>query len=742
MAVGISLPPATVQSSKTSTTTSGIAQQADTCCHSDRAQKNRNASLARPFFWEVVPLCDLYTLVNVVVLPSLGSTTSGTGASGQSDSSTITPSPAELLGQALYYAGIDLAEANSTPSVLLFTIILPSTNGYVNRADFFRLRLQDIPYAITKVHEPLLPLQYYNAALPSSNLPDLVRNAGAIIQWEKLSSSVTINKLQGVLARRTEELRYRLNGAQFLSPEPIQRKRVALIRGRPNLTAGSPIYRAASALGLDLVIVDEQGHWLQADTDENKKYREAFLVTDMTEDESVADRIVSSIKSYPLPIHGVFTVSDNFFVVVARVAEKLGLPANPVSAFETSVDKYRSRLAQDTPGQTARVHSVGELESMLSSSVGDDQRPAFSPTYPLIVKPTKGWSSECVSKVTKPEDLALAVEKATRRHGSAAVIEPFFDGPEMDANFILLDGEILFSEIADEPPCDGDAKNATVDATFSPEALTMPSRLPIEEQDIVKSTLRDILVKIGFRTGVFHVEARMVNSAVEYRNHNGVVDLARKDTLPVSKPECRLIEINARPPGYRVSVPIKQTYGVDYFAAHMLAAAGERDRLKLVAQPFNYTTDTNIDARNPDAQYWSRLVYVPAPAAGVVQWKRSDLPPCEELKLRRPDLAKHIVLGVDYCTPGDKVELYTDGARTYVAHLLVSSRVSREEAIAIGNEVQRSFEIDIVPDQSTEHAADPIMLSSCSQAVVPTKALDTSECSLTLLELTPTSLHK
>lgn len=693
------------------------------------------ASLTRPFFWEVVPICDLYTLVNVVVLPSPGSSTSGPRVSGQFDSSTTSPS--ELLGQALHDAGIDLAEANSTADVLLFTIILPSTNGYVNRADFFHLRLQDTPYAITKVHEPLLPLRYYNATLPSSDLPALVRNAGAIIQWENLSNFVTINKLQEVLARRTEELTYRLNGARFLSPDPIQRKRVALIRGRPNLTAGGPIYRAAGALGLDLVVVDEQGHWLQPDTDENKKYREAFLVTDMTEDEFVADRIVSSIKSYPLPIHGVFTVSDNFFVVVARVAEKLGLPTNPVSAFETSVDKYRSRLAQDTPGQTARVHSVEELESLLSSAVGNDKRPEFSPTYPLIVKPTKGWSSECVSKVTKPEDLALAVEKATRRHGSAAVIEPFFNGPEMDANFILLEGEILFSEIADEPPCDGDAKNATVDATFSPEALTMPSRLPIEEQDIVKSTLRDILVKIGFHTGVFHVEARMVNSTAEYRNHNGVVDLARKDPLPISKPECRLIEINARPPGYRVSVPIKQTYGVDYFAAHMLAAAGERDRLKLIAQPFDFAADASTDARNPGAQYWSRLVYVPAPAGGVVRWKRFDLPPCEELKLRRPDLAKYIVLGVDYCTPGDKVELYTDGARTYVAHLLVGSRVSREEAIAIGNEVQRSFEIDIA-DQSTDDTAD---LTCCSQEI-PTKALDAPKCSFTPLELAPTSLHK
>ncbi|KAK4225292.1 ATP-grasp domain-containing protein [Podospora fimiseda] len=383
----------------------------------------------------------------------------------------------------------------------------------------------------------------------------------------------------------------------------------------------------------------------------------------MTEDEGVVDRIVHSIVNYPLPIHGVF-VSDNFFVAVARVAEVLGLPAPPVSAFETSVDKYRSRLLQNVPGQTARVTSVKELETLLAST---GRGPAsFTPNFPMIVKPTKGWSSECVSKVNSLEDLATAVQKATSRHGSAAVIEPFFEGPEIDVNFILVDGEILFSEIADEPPCDGDSKDATVHATFSPEALTLPSALPADEQAIAKSTLRDILVNMGFRTGVFHVEARMVNSTSEYQKvDEGVTDLVVKDqwnhhgsrTGLGSRAECNLVEINARPLGFRVTVPSR----------HISAGA----------------------------QYWSRLVYVPAPAAGTVRWS-SKLSPCEELKRRRPDLAEHVVLGVDYCVPGDKIDLYTDGARTYVAHLLVSSRESRHHAIKLEQEVLKAFSIEIL----------------------------------------------
>ena len=598
-------------------------------------------------------------------------------------------------------ANIALGPPNSTSSgVSVFTVILPSTDGYVSRSDYLRLRLQDCPFPISKVQECVHPLQKYTAYRSSPTtvnsedaLASLVEQAAGVIQWADLNASASILDLQRHLLDLTHELRDRLNNAAWLTSQPIPRRRVALVRGRPNITAGGPVYRAAKALGLDLVIIDDDGHWLQADTEENKMHREAFLATDMTEDSGVVDRIIDSIARYSLPIHGVFTLSDNFFVTTARVAEALGLPASPVSAFETSVDKYRSRLLQDAPGHTARVSSVEELESLLTSTT-TDQRPAFTPQFPMIVKPTRGWSSECVSKVNTPTDLSVAVQKATSRHGSAAVIEPFFDGPEIDVNFVLLDGEILFSEIADEPPCQGDSHTATVHDTFSPEALTLPSALPANEQAIAKSTLRDILVNLGFRTGIFHVEARMVNSSCEYRaDADGVIDLLPKSVLPAEKPACKLIEINARPPGYRVSVPSRHTYGVDFFAVHMLAAVADYQRLPLAARSFDHSYSEGLSG----AQYHSRLVYIPAPAAGVVRWP-TGLSPCEELKRRRPDLADKIVLGVDYCVPGERVQMETDGARTYVAHLLVASRVGRREAIEIGEEVLRGFEIAVEED--------------------------------------------
>lgn len=569
----------------------------------------------------------------------------------------------------------------------MFTGILPSANGYVSRSDFLRIRLQDFPFSIQHVHELLQPLQQYSAIAvdPEASLPSLVKHAAGIVQWADIDNSVSIAGLQERLLDLTQELKYRLENASWLSSEPITRKRIALVRGRPNITAGGPVYRAAEAMGLDLVIISEEGHWLQPETEENKKHREAFIPTDMTEDTGVVGRFVAAVKSYPLPIDGIFTLSDNFFVAVAKAAETLGLPTSPVSAYETAVDKYRSRLLQDEPGKTARVTSVAELDVLLRNP------DLFSPSFPMIVKPTKGWSSEGVSKVRKLEDLSIAVDKATSRHGSAAVIEPFFDGPEMDVNFVLLEGDIMFCEIADEPPCQADASDASVHDTFSPEALTLPSALPAHEQEMVKTTLRDILVKLGFRTGIFHVEARMVNSSCEYRDiGGGVIDLVPKETLPLGEPTCRLLEINARPPGFRVTLPSKQTYGVDYFAVQMLAAVGDVNRLKMIAKPFQHA----IAGSAAGSQYWSRLVYIPVPADGTVNWVEG-LSPCDELKRRRPEVAEHIAMAMDYFEEGEKVTMYTDGARNYAATILVHSRKSRREAIEMGNEVLRSYHIGI-----------------------------------------------
>ncbi|RCI09445.1 hypothetical protein L249_3718 [Ophiocordyceps polyrhachis-furcata BCC 54312] len=720
--------------------------------------------------WEDVNLNHWVNLVHITI-EAAGETT---------DNVVLVPDGCRLAGM------MDKA-VNSTA---VFSLILPTVGGYVSKADFVHVRLQGCQ-GLLSVVDYFEPLAWYGPpeqSLTSFGLVDLVDKAFSVVRWVvPFSDSL----------RLTNVLRPRLN-FHWLSPEPVARKRLALVGGRRHFLAARAILDAAGTLGIDLVVVDAQGHWLQPDTDENRRHREAFIAIDLTDDDGLTERITGALLEYPKPVDGVFTHNDDFFVAVARVAALLGLPTCPVSALETTSDKYKSRMLQDEPGRTARVSSLAELRALMEQST-------FNPVFPLIVKPTKGWASQCVSKVTTLQDLPVAVHKAIGRHGSPAVIEPFFDGPEVDVNLVLLDGEILFSEVTDEPPCEADAQGASVDATFTSETMSIPSALPFDELEAAKETMRNILVDIGCHTGVFHAEARMVNSSVEYGRVSGVgddahnvddrssdvdasgesvntedfdrgldflnqrgdfsrhdtavsdllgqsdlvvrpdsaqqpdvvdpdvarqsdqtdivvpnvfvpdlanqsdivtpdlgqqskpdrlnlIDLMPKpdDRLPETQVECRLLEINARPPGFSVSRPTRYVHGIDYFAIDMLAALGEHDRLRRAAIPFDFSLAP--PARGvPTAQCWSQLVCISAPAAGVVH---SDSP-CEELKRLNPDLAGHIILVNEYFRKGDRVELYKDGVRVRVADICVISPRSRREVVELGEKVRSGYRIDI-----------------------------------------------
>ncbi|KAF4585988.1 glutathione synthetase ATP-binding domain-like protein [Ophiocordyceps camponoti-floridani] len=563
----------------------------------------------------------------------------------------------------------------------IVTIILPSVSGRVSKADQVQVRLRGCPNVRT-VDEFVRALQPYHRAEDSVvQLPELADEAAAIVHWTGFGFEPE------QLQEMTRRLRCRLNVA-WICPRDLSRKTLALVGGRRHLIAGSAIYHAARVLGVDLVIIDKPGHWLQPETMENSKHRKAFLETDMSEDKHLKDRILKSIQEYGHPIHGIFTHSDEFFLVVAHVANVLGLPSNPISALTITADKHKSRLMQDTPGQTCRVRSLQQLDHLLETK-------SFVPKYPLIVKPTKGWASQCVSKVTSPDDLFTAVEKAMGRHCTAAVIEPFFDGPEVDVNFVLLNGEVLFSEVTDERPCEADAKGASVDATFTSETLSMPSALPVNEVDLTKKEIRNILEKMGFQTGVFHAEARIVNSRLEYRKlgeDDNVIDLAPKhdNNLPIADAECRLLEVNTRPPGFSVSRPTRLVYGIDYFAVDILAVLGEHDRLRLAATPFDFSSAPLVGAPNT-AQCWTQLLCISVPAEGIVRGKS----PFAKMKRYRYDLAKHVHHVNEYFQKGDRVKLLNEGVRVRFADLAVVSTVSRRDAVELGEQVRRNYRIKI-----------------------------------------------
>ncbi|CAN8095407.1 unnamed protein product [Discula destructiva] len=169
------------------------------------------------------------------------------------------------------------------------------------------------------------------------------------------------------------------------------------------------------------------------------------------------------------------------------------------------------------------------------------------------------------------------------RHGASFVVENYCDGPEVDANLVLRDGELVFFEASDDFPKDADGaadKEGSLQ-TFIEVANVLPSALPNEGLGVLKISLHQALLRLGFTTGLFHLEARVEASRMEYAvQGNGSLDLQTKieqaiDTA-IGSPSAWLIELNARPPSLQASWASRATYGIDFWSLALSFALGDK----------------------------------------------------------------------------------------------------------------------------------------------------------------------
>ncbi|KAF2271447.1 uncharacterized protein EI97DRAFT_487445 [Westerdykella ornata] len=554
-------------------------------------------------------------------------------------------------------------------------ILFSSESGYVIRSDLLQYRLDCWP-DILRVFSFLDPLQKVKqvdipdrATLFRLLLPDAI---GALVVKDGAISHDVETELQN---------RFSL---PFLQAEPIISRRIAWVQGREDIDCIERALKAAVALGIKLVVLDEPGHWLQDPQSPWAHLREAFVAVDISPDSGLATRIADAVKSYPEQIDGIVTISDVRLPAIARACVMLGLPTESVEAYEIAGDKGRTRL----------LEPVGSDESFVLTHADDLgpylERREHPLRFPLVVKPVVGWSSDCVSKVKDVAELKSAVRKASNRHAQApkpsttVVVEPYIDGPEVDANFVLLNGEILFLDINDDFPSPADQEGAGLKANFQETQNVIPSGLPKAEQDAIRTHLKSSILRQGFRSGVFHCEARVRNATVGYGSTtSGIVDLVPKPKIAESQEVAvYLHEINARPPGYLESVAVLLAHGVDYYALRMLLALGspEIPRLRALSQPFQ-----------GGPQFHLSLMIIQQTRAGIM--KTGDA--AKEFLEKHPHMREHVV---DYYTRkkgGDVLEGPDASSLWWIAYFSVVSRTSRQELLERVEYIQRHFEYEV-----------------------------------------------
>ena len=477
------------------------------------------------------------------------------------------------------------------------------------------------------------------------------------------------------------ELRNRLSFPWML-PEAVPRRRVAWVQGREDIESSRQAYEAAWALGISLVMIDQVGHWLQDDDGPYAHLREAFIPVNIDVDDGFTQRIVDAIRGYPLPIDGLMTISDLRLPGVAKACETLGLPTSAYDAYTIAGDKARTRMLELDSSESFTLSTAEELQGYLSGRQG---RPL---QFPMIVKPCLGWNSDCVSKVSNEANLAEAVRKASERHADATkrstsvIVEPYIDGPEVDANFVLLDGEILFFEISDDFPSNGDADDADHEANFQETQMLFPTALPEQEVAALRDSLHQSILRQGFSSGVFHCEARVRYSRVHYTAQDGILDLEEKPEAPSHEVSVYLLENNARPPGYVETVAVFLNYGVDYYALRLLLCIGsvEVARIRALTQPF---------LNGP--QFTLSCMIIQQTRAGVMKTPDAGA----EFLDRYPKLRNQIP---DYKTQkkgGDILEGPLANSLWWIANFSVFSRLGRRDCLRLVEFIKEKFSYEV-----------------------------------------------
>ena len=314
---------------------------------------------------------------------------------------------------------------------------------------------------------------------------------------------------------------------------PFQGKRLAII-GASHFQ--NPLILKAREMGCETHVFA----WGCGDVGE--RTADFFYPISITEVDAIAS------KCSEIGVDGVCTIgTDLGNITVSRVAERLGLVANPVDVVDRSTNKHLMREAFARCGDPSpRSYLVGE---------GDDPS-RLELAYPVIVKPVDRSGSRGITKLEGSEGLASALALAQGESFShQAVVEEFMEGEEFSVEFCSWEGEHTFLALT--------KKFTTGAPGFVETGHLEPARVPGEVLQRVRCVVAHALDSLGVRYGASHSEVML--------RPDGSVGI---------------VEIGSRMGGDCIgSDLVRLSTGIDFTAAVVSVALGERPCLTPVGRP-------------------------------------------------------------------------------------------------------------------------------------------------------------
>jgi len=432
--------------------------------------------------------------------------------------------------------------------------------------------------------------------------------------------------------------------------EPAKQLRRQLMRGSTVVfvTAGLPgkrfTFEIAASLGVKPVILEHPDSWSRSLVDEGLAAK--FIPVDMTQDsETIFNEALKHIKELGEdgvtgPADGIATYVELSVPLAARLAEALGLPGLRPAAVDAARNKHATRACLKQAGLPTPRNFLITDQSKLTEA-------AQVVGFPAVLKPVSGAASLGVKKVTNPMEMGrcykeivdelstLVVSSGALVQGSGngglnaqesgvdltVLMEQFLDGPEVDVDVVMSEGEHRYACVSDNGP--------TLEPYFNETWACCPSLLPKDKQVALRDLAVQCIKSLGFTSGVFHVECK-------YTSHGP-----------------HLIEVNARMGGGQVHECNRLTWGVCLVEETLNCALGIPSRPLVPREPISGTA----------------YCYVNAMKSGVVK----DMSKLEELLKR-----ENVVWAKPLTRVGAKAVGPADGLPTWLCDLFVRGKTAKE----------------------------------------------------------------
>lgn len=246
----------------------------------------------------------------------------------------------------------------------------------------------------------------------------------------------------------------------------------------------------------------------------------------------------------------VVTSCDYYLPTVALAADRLGLPGPDPEAVGNACRKDATRrvlAAAGVPGPRFAVHEEWADLARAAREIG----------YPLVVKPVDLCAGMYVRRVDDEEQLGAAVRALAdfpvnargQRRAPVVLLEELLDGPEVSVETVSHAGSVHVVGVTD--------KSVGGAPAFIETGHMFPAALLAAEAAVAEQTALDALKALGLTDGVVaHTEIKLTAAGP------------------------RVVEVNPRPAGNRITELVRHVTGIDLAAAFVDVSLGRAPDLR------------------------------------------------------------------------------------------------------------------------------------------------------------------